>query len=98
MFCPDKPDKTRTLPDAAGSRPTRSFQSGKPGEEFAQSADEYRLDTLAPRTKEALLAEFRRINQSDIEPETADFLRGYMLGKCYQFCPDTTGEEKNNGR
>lgn len=92
MSCPDTPDKTRTLPDTAGSRPTRSFQSGKPGDGFAQSEDEYRLDTLAPRTKETLLAELGRIDQSGFEPETAEFLRGYMLGKCYQFCPDDAGE------
>lgn len=61
-------------------------EAGKPAEEtmnnegFFQSDDEFSLD-IAPRSKQAMLRHVERMDSMSIEPETADFLRGYMIGK-----------------
>lgn len=58
-----------------------SLHSENPEGEFVQSDSEFVLDTLSPRTRDAILAKFGELEVAEIEPETASFLRGFLLGK-----------------
>lgn len=57
-----------------------NVSGGNMQEGFFQSEDEFSLD-IAPRSKQAMLRHVERMDSMSIEPETADFLRGYMIGK-----------------
>lgn len=51
------------------------------GEGFHQSDDEFALDIWSPAIDAAPHGTSGNVNS--VEPETANFLRGYMIGKFY---------------
>ena len=73
------PHPARHLPVSRGACSFHS-ENQNPADGFQQSVDEFELD-ISPRSKVELLATIDRIDCSHMEPETADFLRGYLVGR-----------------
>lgn len=77
---PRPPSRHLAVPSGACSFQSEN-QTQPAGGGFYQTDDEFFLDTLHGRDRAAVFQAIGEVDISSIEPETAAFLRGFLLGK-----------------
>lgn len=77
-----------TVPAGACSLRSNQNQPQPAGAGFYQTPDEFFLDTLRGRDRAAVFQAIGEVDINKIEPETAIFLRGFVLGEFKFFGDD----------